>query len=152
MFNSKRRNFPGGHGSKVNCYVRDIICLPEEWRGDQHKISIPRKKKLNFLAVSGLLGKIEFSSVMSEDEVSKEICRVFAGIMGLTHEMIEEGHRFPYTYLQKAGAGSRALCAPSVSSSFEWTGKQVSTLAKSGGTIYIIANEKLPKISEVSLH
>ena len=65
--------------------------------------------------------------------------------MGLTHEMIEEGHRFPYTYIQKAGAGSCALCAPSVSSSFEWTGKQVSTLAKGGGTIYIIANKKVAK-------
>uniref|UniRef100_A0A1X7UWM6 Uncharacterized protein n=1 Tax=Amphimedon queenslandica TaxID=400682 RepID=A0A1X7UWM6_AMPQE len=28
--------------------------------------------------------------------------------------------------------------------SFEWNGKQVASLAKSGGTIYILANEEIP--------
>ena len=112
MFNSKRRNFPGGHGSKVNCYVRDINSLAEEWRGDQHKISIPRKKKRNFLAESGLLGKIEFSSVMSEDEVSKEICRVFAGVMGLTHENDRGGTPFSLHILTESRCRvPRSVCA-----------------------------------------
>ena len=58
---------------------------------------------------------------------------------------------FPFTYLQRTGPGSRTLCVPSVSSTFEWDGKKVSTLAKSGGIIYILADSFLPDIDEVKL-
>ena len=34
---------------------------------------------------------------------------------------------------------------------FQWDGKKVSTLAKSGGTIYVLADSCLPVIDEVSL-
>jgi len=48
------------------------------------------------------------------------------------------------SYLQKAGSGSRSLCVPSVAPSFEWNGKQVSTLAKAGTFLYVLALEMLP--------
>jgi len=60
--------------------------------------------------------------------------------MGLTHEDLRSGHYFPFTYLQKAGSGSRSFCLPS----FEWNGKQVSTLGKAGTFIYILAEAALP--------
>ena len=147
---TKRRKFSGGRATKTMHYVRDIVCLPKKWSKNPRRVSIPRKERRNFLAESGLFGKIEFDSDMSADEVAKEVCRVFAVPMGLTTEKIEAGERFRFTYLQRAGAGARTLCAPSVSSSFEWTGKQVSTLAKSGGIIYILANEVLPLLENVS--
>ncbi len=149
MFMGKRRCSEERNG-KINCYVRDIICLPKEWSDNSPKISIPRNAKRNLLAELGLVGKIEFTSAMSADDIKEEICKVFATPMGLTLESISLGESFPFTYLQRAGAGSRALCIPSVSSTFRWTGKQVSTLAKSGGTIYIQANIRLPNVAKVS--
>ena len=79
----------------------------------------------------------------------QEICKVFATPMGLTKMAIEQGNLFPFTYLQRTGPGSRTLCVPSVSSSFQWDGKKVSTLAKSDGIIYILADSRLPEIDEV---
>ena len=63
--------------------------------------------------------------------------------MGLTKLNVEGGEMFPFKYLQCTGAGSRTLCVPAVSESFLWNGRQVSTLAKSGGMIYILAQASL---------
>ena len=94
---------------------------------------------------------MEFRSDTTDQEVRQEIGKVFAVPMGLTKTSIEQGNLFPFTYLQRIGPGSRTLCVPSISSTFQWDGKKVSTLAKSGGTIYILADSCLPEIDEVSL-
>lgn len=84
---------------------------------------------------------------MSEKEVRMEICKVFAKPMGLC-VVTEEGDLLPFKYLQRTGAGSRTLCVPSVATTFEWNGRQVSTLAKSGGIIYILADSTMPALTE----
>ncbi|XP_019855226.1 PREDICTED: uncharacterized protein LOC109584088 [Amphimedon queenslandica] len=81
---------------------------------------------------------------MNEDEVRTEICEVFAAPMGLTVDDIKTGKRFNYTYLLRSGCNSRSLCVPTVKDTFQWTGKQVASLAKSGSFIYILAKELLP--------
>lgn len=57
----------------------------------------------------------------------------------------------PDMHLQRAGAGLRTLCLLSVSSTFQWDRKKVSTLAKSSGNIYILADSFLPEIEEVNI-
>lgn len=37
-----------------------------------------------------------------------------------------------------------SLCLPAVKESFEWGGKKVASLCKSGGFIYLIADDYLP--------
>ena len=111
-------------------------------------ISIPRTEKRNALTEAGLIGKIEFRSDMSDAEVRKQICKVFATPMGLTDALISRGVKFPFTYLQRTGPGSRTLCIPSLSPDFQWDGKKVSTLAKSSGIIYILADATLEGLVE----
>lgn len=74
---------------------------------------------------------------MFAQEMIKEVCRVFATPMGLSTSKIKEGKTFNFIFLQCAGAGSRTLCTPSVVDTYEWNGRHVVTLAKSGGIIYI---------------
>ena len=93
------------------------------------KISIPRGDKRTAVGENGLIGKVQFDSDMSEDQVRREFCKVFAKPMGLG----ESDELFPFEYLQRTGAGSRSLCRPAVSESFEWSGRQVASLSKSGG-------------------
>ena len=40
------------------------------------------------------------------------------------------------------------LCVPTILASFEWNGKQVLSLAKSGGIIYILAKEDMPSLMQ----
>ena len=49
------------------------------------------------------------------EAVRREFCKVFAKPMGLG----ELDELFPFEYLQRTGAGSRSLCRPAVSESFE---------------------------------
>ena len=56
---------------------------------------------------------------MSQADMVAEICKVFALPMGLKTSDLEEGKQFSFKFLQRTGAGSRTLCAPSVASSFE---------------------------------
>ena len=70
---------------------------------------------------------------MPADDVKRKF---FGVLMSFTSEKIDDGEYFNFTYIQRAGAGSRALCAPFVSSTFVWTGKQLSTLAKVGVSYY----------------
>ena len=112
-------------------------------------VQIPRGTRRTALAKSdvGLLGKIEFKSDWSAEKMRREVCCVFAKPFGLTKEDIEEGRLFPFDYLQRTGAGSRSLCTPAVTDSFEWNGRQVATLSKSGGYIYILARRALPVLA-----
>ena len=72
---------------------------------------------------------------------------IFATPFGLSPDDIGSGKRLEFIFLQRAGAGARTLCVPSVTSSFEWNGRQVSTLAKSGGVIYILSTQDIPVVS-----
>ena len=107
-----RRKQKHGQASKVLSYVRDIILLPMEFRSRTGEISIPRSTRRSKL---GLVGKIEIDSSMTDQDVRKEICEVFASPMGLANK----DQFFPFTYLQRAGSGSRSLCLPSVKESFQ---------------------------------
>lgn len=125
-------------------HVRDIVLLPEEFRSENGSICIPRSTRREKLGKAGLVGKIEITSSMTEDEVRSEICEVFAVPMGLTVEDIKNGTRFQFSYLLRSGCNSRTLCVPTVKDTFQWNGKQVASLAKSGSFIYLLAREPLP--------
>ncbi len=140
-----------GKASKTTFYVRDMICLPATWCCYSKQISVPRLEQRNPLAKSGLMEKIQLNSEMTEEDVRHEVCRVFAVPMGLHERELEEGTTFPFQYLQRTEAGSCTLCVPSVSPTFSWNGRQVSTLAKSGGIIYIMATRSLPGL-QVRIH
>ena len=136
---------------KRTTYVRDILCLPREYQGKSGTVVVPRGARRSALASEevGLFGKIEFQSDWTAERMRKEIFCAFSKAFQLSPEDIAEGKLFPFDYLQRTGAGSRALCVPSVSQSFEWNGRQVSTLAKSGGVIYILARGDIPLVKLV---
>ena len=98
--------------------------------------------------MAGLPFHVENEEAFLLKQALLERFKVFAKPMGLC-VVIEEGDLFPFKYLQRTGAGSRTLCVPFVATTFEWNGRQVSTLAKSGGTIYILADSTLPALTEV---
>ncbi len=50
---------------------------------------------------------------MTSDEMSREICRVFSRPLKLD---VDSGELFKFSYLQRAGEGSKSLCYPSVRS------------------------------------
>ena len=143
LFTKKRKRFAGGRATKCSHYVRDILCLPKSWCDDPGQVVIPRGERRNKLAKNGLFGKISFTSDLSADDMSKEVCTVFATPMGLTESELDRGKLFDFSFVQRTGAGSRTLCEPAVTSAFKWDGRNVSTLAKSGGIIYIRANKSL---------
>lgn len=150
IFGSARAKKKRSSEMKPTFYVRDIVLLPPECKTSQGNIAIPRGTRRNRLAQSGMVGKLQFSSDMTEYEIQVEICKVFATPMGLKQKDFEEDLLFPFTYLQRPGAGSRCLCTPSVSSSFEWNGRQVASLAKSGSYIYLLAGKSVPGWEQVS--
>ena len=134
---------------KVITYSRDILCLPPQLQGRNGYVIIPRGSRRSALTDerSGLLGKIVFQSDWSEERMSDEITHIFATPFGLSPDDIGSGKRLEFIFLQRAGAGASTLCVPSVTSSFEWNGRQVSTLAKSGGVIYILSTQDIPVVS-----
>lgn len=81
----------------------------------QGNISILRGATRMHLVEAELFGKIEFSSNMSDDDMRREICCVFATPMGLSEDDIKNNNYFLFQYLQPTGAGSPSLCVPSVS-------------------------------------
>lgn len=139
---SRKQPKPAANTTKVISYVRDIICLPKDYCC-KDKVVIPRGDKRTVLAENGLIGKVQFNSGMSEAEVRMEICSVFAKPMGFKSVEMSNENVFPFDYLQHTGAGSRSLCRPT-SGKFEWSGKLVASLAKSGSFIYILAGRDLP--------
>ena len=138
-----RKRKKSSQSPKETQYVRDILCLPSSWC-TMPWIPIPRGDRRSYLTENGLLGKIEFSSLMSSKDIILEVSRVFASQLGLSTSEIEEGKRFNFLFLQRTGAGSRTLCKPSVAESFERNGKHVASLAKSGNLIYIQALDTFP--------
>ena len=127
------------------------MCLPKSWC-TKPQIPIPRGLRRNYLDEKGLLGKIAFTSTMTSKDVILEVSRVFSSPIGLSKTEIEdEGKRFNFLFLQQGGAGSHTLCRPTVADSFEWNGKHIGSLAKSGGIIYIQALDTLPFI-QVYIH
>ena len=143
IFASKRHRRSECAQPKSVKYLRDIFCLPSDLRNEDGTVQIPRGTRRNALALCGLFGKIEFRSDMSAEEMRCEVCQVFAGPFGLSAEDIQQKRLFPFLYLQRTGAGSRTLCVPAISGSFECNGRQVATLAKSGGFIYILADSDI---------
>jgi len=129
---------------KVTTHSRDIFLLPQACKSDSGDVLIPRGNHRSLMGRAGLIGKVQINSTMLESDVRKEICAVFAKPMGLTEEHLQNGQYLPLSYLQKAGSGSRSLCVPSVTPSFEWNGKQVSTLVKAGTFLYVLVLEMLP--------
>ena len=115
------------------------MCLPKEWCPDEYHISNPRLERRKILASAGLIGKIEFHSDVSSEQVRKVICTTLATPILLLQEDIQEGRLFPFKYLQRLGAGARTLHVPSVSATINWNGRQVASLAKLSGIIYILA-------------
>ena len=141
---SRKRKETARPNPKVTNYVRDIILLPDEFENETGSVCIPRSNNRETLGKAGLVGKIELSSDMTEDEVRTEICELFSVPMGLTTDNIKDGIRFKFHYLQRAGCNTRSLCKPTVKDTFQWNGKQVASLAKSGSFIYLLAAEHLP--------
>ena len=74
----RRRSSKSAAAVKVSRYVRDILCLPKSWVTKDDRIAIPRGERRSLLAESGLIGKIEFHSEMTDKEVRLEICRAFS--------------------------------------------------------------------------
>ena len=128
---------------KATQYSRNVILLPLRYKSSNGEVLIPRKGKRSFLGQAGLVGKIEILSTMTDLEVRREICEVFATPMGLTEDDLKSDRLFPFSYLQSSGTHS--YCIPSVNKSkFEWNGKQVASLAKAGAYIYLLADAELP--------
>ena len=150
--NRRSRKRDNSRSKPVSTYVRDIILLPKEFKCRDGDISIPRCSRRNKLGKTGLVGKIQINYDMTDTEIHREICEIFVAPMELNEDNIKSGQLFPFTYLQRAGAGCRSLCVPSVKDSFEWNGKEVVSLAKSGSYIYLLANAELPGYQKLVSH
>lgn len=59
--------------SKSDKFNRDVILLPQAFQLSSGEISVPHSAKRNKLGEAGLIGKIELSSAMREEEVCTEI-------------------------------------------------------------------------------
>ena len=99
-------------------YSRNLILLPPQSKSATGEVLIPRSTKKNFLGQAGLVGKVELLSTMTDLEVRREICEVFATPMGLTSADLKSDHceLFPFSYLQNTGSGTHSYCVPSVNS------------------------------------
>ena len=131
--------------ASIQVWDRDIVCLPRV-EGESSKISYPRGKVRAKLAEKGLIGKIRLTSVMTKDEMEKEVRSVF-------RRQMHNREDFPFIFLQSTGAGSKSLTIPSISATFTWTPQQVAKLGNGKIPIYILAQDELacsPK-SEVNL-
>lgn len=84
----------------------------------------------------GLVGKIHFTSDMSELELMDEVRSVFS-------EAMKSDDTFPFTFLQVTGSGSKTFAILSLSARFRWNAKQVVGLGGQG-CIYILAERELP--------
>ena len=135
----------GRKKAKIQSWNRNIMCLPSSLsEGGESQVPalgqclllvIPRAGTHTDLASKGLSGKIHLESWMTEQEVMAEIRSVFRDPMG-------DDPDFSFSILQSAGAGSRCLVVPSVSTSFQWNAKQV-VQAAGQGYIYILAHDTL---------
>lgn len=118
----------------IKTYDRDVLCLPRSRQNISigGNIKYPRGKYRSLLASSGLIGKLNLTSEMSDINVLKEIRSMFKGPM-------RDNADFPFVYLQPTGGGSRSLTIPSHSASFKWIPKQVAWLSGQTSVIYMLA-------------
>ncbi len=96
---------------------------------------IPRKETRANLGSRGLVGKVRLSTDMSQEEILSEIRSVFS-------EAMNNNTNFPITFLQRSGTGSNSLTVPSLSSSYQWSAKEVVRMAGQG-CIYVKAEASL---------
>jgi len=123
---------------KVTTYSRDIFLLPQTCKSDSGDVLIPRGNHRSLMGRAGLIGKVQINSTMSESDV-------FAKSMGLTERTLAKWPIFSLHLPAESRIRFRSLCVPSVAPSFEWNGKQVSTLTKAGTFLYVLALEMLPE-------
>ena len=108
MRKRQKKSKSAGETPKVNHYVRDILLLPKEFE-KKKIVSVPRCSARTRLGKAELIGKVEFHSGMSEEEVRTEICEVFSVPMGLKEENMKNKRLLEFHFLQKAGNSSRTL-------------------------------------------
>lgn len=140
-----RVSVPAGVNLSLNQpLTRETSCLPMDYEGRNGTVAIPRSLHRSRLAnqETGLFGKFQFNLDWSPERMQREISSLFSKPFGLTEEDLAAGKTFKFDYLQRTGAGSRTLCVPSVTQYFQWNGRQVATLAKSGGVIYVLAKRR----------
>ena len=99
-------------------------------------VQLPRGSRLQYLAQSGLIGKLHIESNMGQEQLNNEIRSIFCDVMGHKKD-------FKFCFLQPAGGWSMTLFVPKLSKSFKWTPGQVANLAKTNGKIYILAQDEL---------
>jgi hypothetical protein len=141
--------------SKVEkALTRDFMLLPPDCKEGNGRVRIPRGGYRNQLIGAQLIGKVQLRPSMTDLEVRREICTVFATPMGISTKAFDEldsddAGFFEFDYLQSSGSGTCSLCIPSVSKSFSWTGQEVARLSKQGKMIYLLARKplNLPKSS-----
>ena len=124
----------GRKKTKIQSWDRNIMCLPSSLN-EEGEMVVPRAATRADLASRGLSGKIHLESWMTEQEVMAEIRSVFCDPM-------RNDPDFSFSILQSAGAGSRRLTIPSVSTFFQWNAKQV-VQGAGQGYIYILAHDAL---------
>ena len=136
--------------SKVEkALTRDFMLLPPDCKEGNGQVRIPRGGYRN-----QLIGKVQLRPSMTDLEVRREICTVFATPMGISTKAFDkldsdDAGFFEFNYLQSSGFGTCSLCIPSVSKSFSWTGQEVARLSKQGKMIFLLVRKplNLPKSS-----
>ena len=79
---SRSRGTKKKASAKITSYVRDAILLPMDFKTPDGDIVIPRAARRTKLGKAGLVGKIEIDSSMTDSDVCREVCEVFATPMG----------------------------------------------------------------------
>ena len=111
-----RRSQSGGNRKKPNTektWDRDIVCIPQSKsnKAKGNTLSFLQGRYRTELGRQGLTGKLHLTSSMTEEQVENEIRSVFK-------EPMANDPKFPFSFLQSTGGGSKLLSIPSVSSSF----------------------------------
>ena len=70
--------------------------MPDDHKSEEGIIQIPRAGNRTKLGEAGLFGKIEFTSIMSENEIKMEICHAFMVPMGLCKDDLAAGKFFHF--------------------------------------------------------
>ena len=118
---------------KIITFSRDIICLPMRY-GCSNSIKIPRDR--NELSRNGLIGKINISSDMNQEEIFSKIRSIFRKPMG-------GSTTFCFDVLQLTGG--KQLTVPALSPNYVWTASSI-VPKNSKSPLYILAKEPLIKV------
>lgn len=128
-------------------FTRDFMLLPRDSADAYGRVKVPRGSSRNALIGSGLIGKVQLRPSMTELEVRRELCSIFADPLGIENSEHITGREFEY--LQSSGEGTCSLHVPKTSKSFEWTGQEVINLSKQGRSIYLLAQKAGITVSDV---